>query len=88
MRMREPRASTPKPIGPHPHWIQHLQLSDTAWQSFIDFMKTLDTETLRKYDSGKTYEDYLNIQGARQQLETLCLKCGLTLAALRREEPK
>lgn len=85
MRMREPHAATPKPTGPHPHWIEHLQLSETAWSDFCAFIKTLDRETLTKYDFGKTYEDYLNCQGERRQLKEFCLRCGLNLDVMRKE---
>jgi len=85
MRIREPRSHASMPAGPHPKWIEHLQLSATAWADFCAFIKTLDSETLRKYDFGKTYEDYLNTQGQRQQLQAFCLRCGLTLEALTKE---
>lgn len=80
-RLRIPQVVAPKATSGAPKWITHLQASDEAWADFIDFIKTLDIETLRKYDFGKTYEDYLNIQGQRQQLQTLCLRCGVNLNA-------
>lgn len=83
MRLRLPKADTPQPTTDTPRkFIAHLQASDDAWADFIEFIKTLDIETLRKYDFGKTYEDYLNIQGQRQQLQELCLRCGVNLATL------
>lgn len=63
--MSAPRTPPPAHEDPRPEWVGYLEKNPLLWRDFLEWLNTLDKETISKYDTSKDTNDLLRAQGGR-----------------------